>query len=63
VPDARDDLSRIGLDLHSAAAAEALLAAPKFAVDACQVNRNPSGQTGQRGHEALAMRLAGGFET
>lgn len=60
---ARDDLGCVGFDLHASAPAEALLAAPKLAVEAGQIDRDAGRQSGQGGHKTLAMRLAGGFET
>ena len=53
----------VGLDLHAAAAAVALLAPPQFAIDGVERDRDAGGQSGQRGDQALAVRLSGCFET
>ena len=60
---AADNLRAIGLDLHAPAAAKTLLAAPQFAIDGFQGNRNSAGKPGERGHQAFAVRFAGGFKT
>ena len=62
VADAADDMGVIRLDLHAAAAAEALLAAPQLAVQGRNGDGNSSGQTRQRGDEALPVRFSRGFK-
>jgi hypothetical protein len=57
--DTRHDLGAVLLDLHAAAAAVALLAAPQLVVDGFQRYRYAGGQPGERRHETLAMRLSG----
>ena len=56
------DLRAIGLDLHAAAAAEALLAPPKLVIDRFDGDWNSCRKTRQRCHQTLAVGLARGFE-
>jgi hypothetical protein len=56
-------LCAVSLDLHAAAAAEALLAAPELAIDGVYGYGYSSRQADQRCDEAFAVRLAGGLET
>ena len=60
---AGDDLGAVGLDLHAPAAAVALLAAPELAVDGVEGHWYAGGESGQRGHKAFAVGLAGGFKS
>jgi hypothetical protein len=62
MPDAGNDVSAIRLDLHSPAAAKALLTAPKLVIDTVQRDWNSRWKPRQRCHKTLAMGLAGGFE-
>ena len=55
--------ARVGLDLHAAAAAVALLAAPQFAVDGGERDGHAGGQSGEGGNQAFAVRFAGGFKS
>jgi hypothetical protein len=50
------------LDLHAAAAAVALLAAPQLVVDGAQRYGYAGGKPCERRHEALAMGLSGGLK-
>jgi hypothetical protein len=63
VAHAGDNFGAVGLDLHAPAAAIALLAAPKLAVDGFQRNGYAGWESGKRGHEALAVRLSGGLKS
>ena len=60
VTHAGEHVGLVGLDLHAAAAAIALLAAPKFAVHEIQIDRHPGRQSGDQGNQSLAVRLSGG---
>ncbi len=60
---AGDNFGAIGLDLHAAAAAVALLAAPKLAIDRVEGNRDARRESGERGHQPFAVGLAGGFKS
>jgi len=60
---ARDDFGAVGLDLHAAAAAIALLPPPELVIYGIERNRYAGGESGKRGHQALAVRLAGGFKS
>ena len=57
--DAGHDLGAVLLDLHAAAAAVALLAAPQLVVDGFQRYGYAGGKPCERRHEALAMGLSG----
>ena len=50
------------LDLHPAAAAEALLPAPELPVQVIERDRNSGRQASQCGDETLSMRLARRFK-
>ena len=63
VADAGDNFGAVGLDLHAPAAAVALLAAPEFAIDGVERDGNAGRKPGERGDQALAVRLPGCFET
>ena len=63
VANAGDNISAIVFDLHASAAAIALLAAPKFVIYDVERDRHSGGKTGESGHQALAMRLPGGFKS
>ena len=58
VAHAGDDMGLVGFDLHPAAAAEALLAAPEFAVNAPLVDWHSRRHAREGRDERLAMRLA-----
>ncbi len=53
--DTRNDARLICFNLHAAAAAEALLAAPQLMVDKVNRDRNTGGQAGESGYQALAV--------
>jgi hypothetical protein len=57
--DARYDLGTVHLDLHAAAAAIALLAAPKLAVDGFERYGYAGGEPGERRHQTLSVGLSG----
>src|SRR3984893_201236 len=57
--DAGKDMSGVSLDLHAAAAAIALLAAPQFAVDERLIDFQSGGQAGKEGDQSLAVRFSG----
>jgi hypothetical protein len=63
VAHAGDNLGAIVFDLHAPAAAIALLAAPKFVIYGVERDRHSGGKSGEDGHQALAMRLPGGFKS
>src|SRR5687767_12408238 len=63
VPDTGDHFRRVGFDLHSPAAAETLLSAPQFAIDAFQRDRDPGRYTNQRRDQALSMRFTRSLPT
>ena len=63
VADARNNLHAIGFDLHAAAAAEALLAPPEFAVDRFQRYGYAGRKPVDGGHKAFAVGLTGRFES
>jgi hypothetical protein len=63
VAHAGDNLGAIVFDLHAPAAAIALLAAPKFVIYGVERDRHSGGKSGEGGHQALAMRLSGGFKS
>ncbi len=52
-------MSAVSLDLHAAAAAIALLAAPEFAVDERLIDCQSRGQAGKEGDQSLAVRFSG----
>ena len=60
--DAGHDQGAVLLDLHAAAAAVALLAAPQLVVDGAQRYGYAGGKPCERRHEALAMGLSGGLK-
>ncbi len=62
VADAGDNFDAVRFDLHAAAAAVALLAAPQFAIDGVERDGNTGGKSGQGGDQALSMRFTGCFE-
>jgi hypothetical protein len=57
IPDTGDDMRTVRLNLHAAAAAKALLAAPQFAVQKCLVYFQPGRQTGEKRDQGLAVRF------
>jgi len=62
VAHAGEDLGPIGLDLHAAAPAIALLAAPELAIDALEGHRHAGGQAREGRHQAFAVRFASRLE-
>ena len=62
-PDAGNNSHLVCFDLHAATAAEPLLAAPQFMVDAVHRDGNSGGHSGQRGDKAFAMAFPGGLKT
>ena len=50
----------VALDLHAAAAAVALLAAPEFAVEEGLIDFQSGGHAGQKGDQGFAVRFSGG---
>src|SRR5271168_4345542 len=58
-----ENMDFVGFDLHAAAAAVALLAAPEFTIDEVEVDCEAGGQAGNERDESFAVRLSGGFET
>ena len=63
VAHAGDDFGAVGLDLHAPAAAVALLAAPKLAIDGVEGDGYAGRKSRERGHQALAVGLAGGLKS
>ena len=63
VADAARGVDLVGLDLHAAAAAVALLSAPELAIDEVDVDGDTGGQAGDERDESFAVRFSGGFET
>src|SRR5271170_314359 len=63
VAHAGEDVDLVGLDLHAAAAAVALLAAPELAVDEVDIDSEAGGQARDERDEGFAVRLSGGFKT
>ena len=63
VANAGDNFGAIVFDLHASAAAIALLAAPKLVIYGVEGDGYSGGKSGERGHQALAMRLPGGFKS
>ena len=63
VADSGDDFGAVGFDLHAPAAAVALLAPPELAVDGIERYGYACGKSGQRGHQAFAVGLAGGLKS
>ena len=59
MPHAAEDVRRVALDLHAAAAAIALLATPQFAVHEFQVDRQTRGHAGEQRHQRLSVGLTG----
>ena len=59
---AGEDAGRVALDFHSAAAAVTLLPAPEFVVYEVLRDLKPSGQSGKKRDQSLAMRLSRGEE-
>ena len=57
VAHAGEEVGLVGLDLHAAAAAVALLAAPKLAVYELEIDGNAGGNARNQGDEGLAVRL------
>src|SRR5580658_8078996 len=57
------NLGAILFDLHAPAAAIALLAAPKLVIYGVEGDRHSGGNPCEGGHQALAMRLPGGFKS
>ena len=58
-----DNLGAIRLDLHPSAAAEALLAPPKLAVNGFQRYRYSRGKSSEGRHQALAVGLSSGLKS
>ena len=56
---AREDVSRVALNLHAPAAAIALLPAPEFAVEKCLVYFEPGGQAREESDQSFAVRFSG----
>jgi hypothetical protein len=56
---AREDVRRVTLNLHTAAAAIALLPAPEFTVEEVLIHSEPSGQTREEGDQGFAVRFSG----
>ena len=63
VAHAGHNFGAVGLDLHAAAAAVALLAAPELAIDGVERDGDAGRESGQRRHQAFAVRLAGGLKS
>src|SRR3974390_3323174 len=57
---AREDVGCVALDLHPAAPAIALLAAPELPVEESLIYFQPGGQTGKESDQSFAMGLTGG---
>src|SRR5580704_11737761 len=60
VSDAGEDVSRITLNLHAAAAAIALLPPPEFTVEICLVDFQPCGQAREESDQSFAVGFSGG---
>ena len=58
-----DNFGAIVFDLHASAAAVALLAAPKLVIYGVERDGYSGGKPREGGHQALAMRLPGGFKS
>ncbi len=61
--DAGNNARLICFDFHAPAAAKALLATPKLAIDVIDRHGDAGRQTGEGGYEALAMGFSSGFKT
>ena len=59
VAHAAEDVGGVALDLHAAAAAIALLAAPEFAIDEGEIDRHPGRHARKQSHQSLAVGFAG----
>ena len=59
VAHAAENVRLVGLDLHAAAAAVALLAPPQFAVHEIEIDRHAGGQSGDQRNQCFPMRLPG----
>ena len=62
VPNPRQDLDRIGLDLHPPAAAIALLPPPELVIYCIDVNRQTCRKAFDNGDQSLTVRFACGCE-
>ena len=60
VTNAGEDVGGVALDLHAAAAAVALLAAPEFAVEEGLIDFQSGGHAGKEGDQSLAVGFSGG---
>ena len=58
VANAAEDVRRVALDAHTAAAAIALLAAPQLAVHKLKIDGNACRHSADHGHETLAVALS-----
>ena len=63
MPHAGEELRRVSLNLHAAAAAIATLAALKLAIHIVKIDPQARRQSLKDRHQSLAMRLTGGLET
>ena len=57
VPDSGEDVRRVALDAHAAAAAVAALTAPELAADVLLIDRHAGWKTADQGDETLAVAL------
>ena len=62
LPEAREHLDGVGLELLARAPAVPELAAPQVGVDRLPVEPQPRGQAGEDGHERGAVRFSCGDE-
>ena len=58
----RNEVGRVMLDAHAAAAPIALLAPPEFTIDELFFDFNPGGKARDDSEQSLSMGLAGGAE-
>jgi hypothetical protein len=63
MPDARQYLSVIALDLHAPTAPVAKLAPPQFVIDECLIDRQSRGQSLDDRDQRSSVRLSGCSET
>src|SRR5271156_5876500 len=63
VANSGEEMSRILLDAHAAAASVALLAAPEFAIHTSILDRNAGRHSRKQRDQALAVRLSCGGKT
>jgi hypothetical protein len=54
------EVGLVGFDLHAAAAAVALLTAPKLAIDELDIDGDAGGKPGDEGDESLSVGFACG---